>query len=480
MRGSASMLWVFFLIGIFHACGDSDPKTAEVGGQAQAVLDLLAAGKPAEAAQILDALKAGERKEGWALYCRGRVALHEAEHGDETGAASKLKEAASFLKEAIDLSSSDYLSWVFLGRAQGLAGQLVDGIKTLETAVRISPRKGDAYFELGRLYKNSGEIEAAMEIINQGLEMEPGRADGKMLYGSIVFDFRNLFDEGLVSMRDALKIDPDLPGGKEKLASSLMYLAVKSLHGKENEDVLLMVDEVLKLFPDHAEALQLRAQVYARTDQTGKAIEDLRRCIALDPKDVEACRLLSRALIKKGYQLLFLKRRDEALGLFREAVALDAPDVDTTVVARILEEDQRQAEEKPQEGTPPDSIQEARSLFEKASVLLEAGEAKQALACLRQSTDLLPNNPYAHHQTGLALDMLGQTEEAEAELKLAVSLGAVLEIRIPATYLKLAEIAIKAERYAEGEKYLDQFDKLFPNQGSNPMAITLRRQLLLH
>lgn len=392
----------------------------------------------------------------------------------------EIDEAASFLREAIALSSSDYMSWVYLGKTQGLAGELVKGIKTLETAMKIDPRKGDAYFELGRLYKNSGEIEAAMETIDKGLEVDPERADGKMLYGSLVFDFRNLFDEGLVSMREALKINPDLPGGKEKLSSSLLYLAMKALNNNQNEDVLLMVEEVLNLFPASADALRLRAQVYARTDQTGKAIEDLRHCITADVHDVESRRLLSRALIKKGYQLLFLKRREEALGLFREAIALDAPDVDTTVVARIVEEDQRKGDEKPQQGTPSDPDREARTLFEQASVLLEAGQAKQALECLKKSIALLPNNPYAHHQAGLALDMLGEPQEAEKELQLAITLGTALEICIPATYLKLAEIAIKGERFTEGENYLDQFDKLFPNQTSNPMAIALRRQLLLH
>lgn len=478
MRGSASLLSVFFLIGLFFGCGEKVADVAPQRDSTVSVLDLLNRGQMEEAARALEAVPEHQSKEGWVLHAKGRLALHEAENGPETEAKNHLRDATAFFREALQLSSSDHLSWVYLGRAQGLGGDLVEGIKSIETAIRIAPRQGDAYFELGRLYRNSGEIEAAMETVNKGLEMDPGRADGLMLYGSIVFDYRNLFDEGLVSMREALKIDAGLPGGKEKLASSLLYLGMKSLHAKENDDVLLIVDEVLGLFPDRAEALRLRAQVYVQTDQTGKAIDDLRKCLELDAEDIESQRLLGRALIKKGYQLLFLKRRDEALALFREAVELNAPDVDTTVVARILEEDKQKGDDpKPTENLDPD--REARSLFEQASVLLEAGQAEQALALLERSIALLPNNPYAHHQAGLALDLLNRSEESEKELELAITLGESLKIRIPASYLKLAEIAIRAERFAEGEKYLDEFDELFPEQKGNPMATALRRQLLI-
>jgi len=82
---------------------------------------------------------------------------------------------------------------------------------------------------------------------------------------------------------------------------------------------------------------------------------------------------------------------------------------------------------------------------EEAAALLERGLADQALIRLRQSIELLPNNPFAHHQTGLALDLLNQPVEAEKELKLALSLAQSLKIDLP----MLREIA--AEQIPQGK-----------------------------
>ncbi|MHC4942939.1 MAG: tetratricopeptide repeat protein [Planctomycetota bacterium] len=479
MRFLTAVLPGLTCLALLTSCGGDSPDGADRAGPGRTVLALLEKGGPDGAERELNNLTAGKPKEGWMLYCRGRIALFRAGQVDPEDRLDELNRAERFFSDAIKQNSGDYLSRVHLGKVQGFKGDFVKAVRNLEQAKNMVPTRGDAYFELGRVYLLSGDVQVAMALIDVGLEMDPERPDGHLLYGEICFKYRSLYDEGLTHMRETLALDPDYPGGRELLADSLIYLSQKSLHQKDYNAVLSMVAEALELLPDQVEALRLRAQAFAQTNQVDKALEDLRQCTALDPSSLETKQLLSQALIKRGYQLLFLKRRDDALPLFREAVKLEAPDVDTTVVARILAEDENGAGS---ESRPPSNDTEqklARTLFEEASALLEVGKAESALKLLNRSIEILPDNPFTHHQAGLALDMLGRTEEAEKELKLALSLAERLEIRLPASYLKLAEIAIRVERFSEGENYLKEHAERFPDQTTNPLAVGLKKRLLL-
>ncbi|MBU0756249.1 MAG: tetratricopeptide repeat protein [Planctomycetes bacterium] len=463
------------------ACGGSPAGGLEETGSGRAISVLLDQGDPDGAEKKLESLTTSEESSAWVDYWRGRIALARAEavEDDSTGREELLALAIESFTKALEAEPTDYYSMVYLGKAQGLNGDFVQAIKRLEKAINQSPDRGDAYFEMGRIYVRTGEVDAAMGVVSRGLGKDPQRPDGLLFYGEIVFNYRSLYDEGLSSMREAVALDPDFPGAKDQLADSLLYLSAQALNKDAPDAALAMVSEVLDLCPAHLDALRLRAQAYTRNNHLDGALEDLRQCLKQAPSDEASRQLLARILIKKGYQLLFLKRRDEALTLFGEAVGLNAPDVDTTVVARILDEDRQRVEERtPGQDEAPEN-HEARALFEEASTLLEAGQAKEALALLRKSIEILPNNPFAHHQAGLALDLLNQPEEAERELKLALSLAHQLEIEVPATYLKLADLAIRAERFDEGESYLSEHAGRFPDQVSNPVAVGLRRKLMM-
>lgn len=481
MSRHSIVLTLIFCALFLTACGEDSDRLYDDDGPDRILSDLLEQGDLEGAESKLETLAAGAESDAWLAHWKGRIALARIERdpGDPAERKSGLDKAAAFFSKALDLASDDFESRVYLGKVLGMKGDYVKAVKHLENAIKLAPLRGDAYFELGRVYVRSGEVDAAISIVNEGLERDPERPDGHLLYGEIVFDYRSLYDEGLVAMREAMALDPEFPGLKKKLIDSLLYLAEKALTQDVNNGVLSIVSEILELSPQHSEALYLRAQVYARTDRLDEALVDLRQCIVKAPSYAPAQQLLARVLIKKGYQLLFLKQREQALDLFREAVALEAPDVDTTVVARILVEDAKTVADQQETQMDQAKSTQARTLFEEASALLERGLAEEALDRLHRSVQILPNNPFAHHQIGLALDLLKQPVEAEKELKLALSLAKSLEIDMPATYLKLAELAFKADRYDDAEQYLNEHAGQFPDQVSNPLAVGLRRRLLL-
>jgi tetratricopeptide (TPR) repeat protein len=469
----------FLTLLIFFGCQENGSAPSGAEGPHMEVQSLLSEDRIDEAERILDALDEGGAQEDWALFSRGEIALKRAMKAGDPKTAPELQIAQEFFQETLVASPDHYMAKVSLGRALSLQGELVTSVKHVESARDSAPHRPDAYFELGRIYAGSGQVDASVKSIEAGLDRGSSRADGFLLYGEVLLLYRKQIDEALKAFRTALQIDPDIPGGRERLSSLLLTLGVRALNKKKYDDVLRIVDEVLELSPDSAQAYNLRGQVFILVEETGKAVVEFRKCVECDTGHREGKYYLARALIKEGYRLLFLKRRDEALGLFREAVDLEAPDVDLTVVKRILEDREKPESGEPVKKTASSDPEEARVLFEEATALLEAGKAEDALGLLQRSIKILPKNPYAHHQAGLALDALDRRTEAEETLKLALDQGKRMGIDLPATYLKLAELAIKGERYAEAKDYLEEHDERFPDQVSNPIVVGLRRLLIL-
>lgn len=73
-----------------------------------------------------------------------------------------------------------------------------------------------------------------------------------------------------------------------------------------------LVDRVLKVLPDDAPALKLRAQVLMAMERPDEALADARRAVEINPEDGEAQLLLSEAALMHGDQALARRAMDEA------------------------------------------------------------------------------------------------------------------------------------------------------------------------
>ena len=500
-----ALLLAFCLPVLPWACSREDDRaaatglpTARTGKEASSatpegkVALLLASHRLDEAEQALASLDEQEAEAPWALCGKARILVERALLSEKPEEYPGLDGAEALLRKVLTRDPSCYPARVSLGTVLGLKGNLVEGVKCLEQALREAPDRPDAYFELGRIYAFSGQLDAGVEKIRWGLDRDPNRADGWMLVGKVIYFFRGQQDEGLHAMRKALELDPHLPGAARVLDQALLSLARKALARREYDDVLRITTEVLAREPECAEALLFEAEVLLARGKAAQAEAALRRAMKSAPENEEARRLLARTLVRQGYGLLLSKRKEEAYARFREAVNLNASGVDLTVVKRILEEGPGGAREgegdtntstkaTAGEGASSSSSgpEEARLLFREGSALLQTGKAEEALALLRKSLEILPENPYALHQAGLALDALGRTEEAKKELLHALQQADAMQVSIPATYLKLAEIALEADQVDEARSYLDTYDTRYPERKEDPVARSLRRLLIL-
>jgi tetratricopeptide (TPR) repeat protein len=97
--------------------------------------------------------------------------------------------------------------------------------------------------------------------------------------------------------------------------SLLMARASKAVNEKRPELAMKLLDAVVELSPDYAEGWNRRAFVYYMQNDAEHAAGDLRRALALDPKNYKALEGLARILRDSG-------QKKSALGAYQELLRI--------------------------------------------------------------------------------------------------------------------------------------------------------------
>ena len=176
--------------------------------------------------------------------------------------------------------------------------------------------------------------------------------------------------------------------------------------------------EVLRLRPDHFDALHLSAVIADQSGQTEQSAELLSRAIALNALVPAAHRNLGSALVK-------LRRLEEAVACYDRAIAL-RPDFAQAHCGRagaLVDLDR-----------PSEAIESCRRVLELApnspdayvfrgAALIAVNRPAQAIASFDAALSLRPNDPLALNGRGSALNDLQQPEAAVENLQEAVALA---------------------------------------------------------
>ncbi len=339
-HAKAFSLPVLFLITCFSSCSGEDRGSGDdlrllVEREVAACLDRQ---DWAAARERLDRLEPVLRKEPWALRLRGGLFLRSQPGGGDEKAAV---EAERLYREVLD--KDPHFSEVRLDLARLLSGRgrRVEAVKILEAGRRLCSEDALFCFELSRVYLASAEVAGALKSVREGLELAPSSPEGLSLFGHILCDRCNRLEEGLAFQRRAVRLDPAVKDGKERLAAALVNQAIIKERQGGSVEALALLDEALDLVPADAGVLFERARIRLQAGDLDGGVEDLRVLHREGEADDEVKSLLAKSLKKLGYQNLYLRKRDKALALFREVVELDVPGVELTAVKGILEEDRR-------------------------------------------------------------------------------------------------------------------------------------------
>jgi|GEM_PF-3289454 len=430
----------------------------------------------AAALALLEGLADEDQNQAFALHARGRAILLGA--GDYGTAEARRATAESLYRKALE--SNPGASKVLLDLARLLAdqGRWVEGMTLLERGRRADPQNPRFAFGIARIYLTVSEVEEAQRALEDGLALAPESAEGLLLEGVLLFDYLAQHDKGLAVLRRALSLDSEVAGGRETLSRSLALMARMLESQDDKAGALALVTEGLRWRPDDPVLCLDRARLLIQGGDLEGGLDALRRFCRAEPKNDEAATLLGSTLISVGYKKLIGGKQPQALALFEEAVVLAAKDVDLTAVTGILDE-HRRAGATAEVGEPheKDASRLARELFVEGSHLLEEGRAEEAVAKLEASLGLLPGNPFAHHQLGLALVLSQKLDEGERQLREAIRLAEELEVDLPEAYIKLAELSFRLGRTEACRDCLTSFERRFPERAQDYRVTSLRSLL---
>lgn len=275
-----------------------------LAGDLDAAEKALAAGKAAEALELLGDLADGPDADVRAWIVQGRALLslgeHEAAVEPLVRASEKRPEDKALAKDAASAC---------LRSAQGVYGRLY-----LEDAKRLAARAQDEAL-LADIEFDRGDYEAALARYRPGVHAAMRIADCLKLLGRA--------DEA----REAYALALEAALKAEDLAAAFRAAFAAGRGGR----LLLWLDERIAARPGDADARLHRGYARASSSMYPEAIEDLRFCLARSPRHVGVMDRLSFALLQHGVRLQDKAMIDEAAALAREV--LDAEPTDALVEA---------------------------------------------------------------------------------------------------------------------------------------------------
>ena len=210
-------------------------------------------------------------------------------------------------------------------------GRLVSGVIALTFCATLPAQTLD---QAERLWK-ARDYQGANEVFRQLVAREPNNAAYRVRWGRMYLEHNQLDDVSTANglFDEALKIDPK--NGGAVLGKAL--IAADEYGG----NAASLAHKALEADPKLVEAQELVARLAMEDDNRGKAAEEAHKALALDPNSAAAKAVLASIdwLADKketqwdpkdarGYELaahffILNRRYDEAIQLYRKAVALD-------------------------------------------------------------------------------------------------------------------------------------------------------------
>lgn len=303
------------------------------------------------------------------------------------------------------------------GRFHLAQGESIDAVKSLEECVRLRPDLVAPRLELAKLYFSRGQVEAGERWLEEARTVSPEQDPGLTLVLAHLLLARG---DLLGAVRHAEWLQERvhrLRGGPEELANLFATIARLAEDGRNDGLAETMSRLALHHGSDsRAESTTRLLRLLRKGRRYDEMVELLNSAASRGIPVPEFGNELSQALKNAGYARFLAQDRQLARQRFLSAVAESEDFADLGAIPSLL---RVMTDEMSQEQRDLLTAQ-ARRAFESGVRQIEKGRHDEAIRLLRISLEFLPNNPFAHFHLGIALDRLGQPEQAGVELEKAL------------------------------------------------------------
>ncbi len=209
--------------------------------------------------------------------------------------------------------------WLHLLRGRSLRElhQLEAAERSFLRSAEIAPNDPAPLLELANLLSHLQRDDEAQLHWKRALELGADTAEALHARAETLRSLRRI-DGALETYREALEIEPDYAPALAGMGAAMFQL-------QRHEDAVDALGRALAIDPDLPEASSLHRLAGRAQHALGnpeEAAEQFERCLALDPRDVEALDHL--ALIRFN-----ARRHEEALDLYRRKVEAEPPNAGT-------------------------------------------------------------------------------------------------------------------------------------------------------
>jgi len=420
--------FVAFHSALFGTYGDEGPDVTAAIERMSASLDVWERSRRDEEA----ALRARSTPMDWALF-----------HAD----ARELDPAIASMRDAVAAEPARAPLYLYLGRLYEEVGRQPDAAAAFRTAQTLDPSDPIAAYLMGvhvseAATADDSNIEALQPLLATLMKALDGTglaskqplpqfaliddlsakarvfAPSAYVRGFTLID-QGRFREALDAFRASAARDPLVADPAGRSANFQQGLA--ALRQRRGAPAIAALENVVRDYPSSAEAHRVLAIVYRAAGRLPQSIARFEDAVRLAPDD-------ERARVGLGSTLIEAGRLEEAERALRDAVArLPASGEARWALADVYEQQDRGSEA-------------LRVLEESTSLLVVAGKVhlywriaqlahllhrdhRRVIEVLTQRMRLVPNEPHAHEDLGLAYSRAGRDDEALLELSMTRLLG---------------------------------------------------------
>jgi protein O-GlcNAc transferase len=246
-----------------------------------------------------------------------------AHQAQEAFQAGRYSEARDKLRQALKHDARNPALWSYLGLADAQLNDVDAGIADFQKALSFAPNNAQTHFNLGLLYRRKGDSPKALEMYRRGLRLDPDDSAANQNYALLLMETGKFHEAiaplqklrkigtGDLSVRVAL-IESYLKGGMNVEAqkeiqgflhapnvtpAEKLKLAKVLIEDKQPEEAQLVLEHVVKVSPDSAEAHAQLGMVLANKDRYGDAARELGQAVQLSPDSAEYSMRLAEILI---------------------------------------------------------------------------------------------------------------------------------------------------------------------------------------
>ncbi len=309
--------------------------------------------------------------------------------------------ATALLRSFVDANPDDAIALDSLARAQLRAGDLEGARANLEQARAADPKAIAARLQLVEVLARGSDYAGAEEVARELLAIRPALPSAHNGL-AVALMGQGRMDEGMASLRTALRIDPTA-------IEPLRNLAQAEYASNDWAQAQQTVDQLLRAAPNDSVGLELATRLAVAGGRADEAEALLQRLVETDPEGTAVLKLLL-----SGDIALARGDNDEAVRIYEEAFSQQPA---STLVMRLFQARGRRGDEQPQQVLRDwlaDNPKDGTVRLAAAQYAQSKGEVGLATSDYETLLESNPNNVIAWNNLAWAYSDTGDSRALEA------------------------------------------------------------------